>query len=143
MAFDLTSFREGVQESIAENWLAQFTAYLGVLASEGTIEDRRKSLEYQGRILGLEMTRKDDPNAALAVVNITIENGVTHVDSVLEAPAADVQDVVAKPANRRGRPRTKGVLPEPEQAAIMPPEPPLDLTETMLFDLDAMLEQSP
>ena len=76
----LAQSKERLQLRVAETILSDFEEYRLAARADGDPDSIRKLLDMQIRLIGAEAEKKVDPNAGLAVFNISIgTNGVSAV----------------------------------------------------------------
>lgn len=124
MSLDATQKKEAIRKTMLDGLPARIADYLAEVHTNGSIDDKRKALEFQSKVLGLEHDERRDATASLPVFNFVFHNGgmqAVMVPSTPTLPAAQEPetlelDLGLPPVEAPVKP----ALPEP---------PPIDMGE--------------
>lgn len=78
-----------LQTRAARDVLSDYVDYRASVLTDGSVDDKRKLVELQMRLIGAEADKKLDPNANLPTFNFVFHNGI---HASIE-PALQVQDI--------------------------------------------------
>lgn len=96
MASTNDEFRKEVHGALKVGFLGRLARYLEQVEIDGSVEDRRKGLEFEMRVLGLEAEKKQDPYANLPVFNFVFSNGSISATNITPA-AIEVVEALPPP----------------------------------------------
>lgn len=68
----ITQQTQTLQTRVARNLVGDYEEYRAAVLMDGSVEDKRKLVEFSARITNAEIKTPQDPNANLPVFNITI-----------------------------------------------------------------------
>ena len=144
--------KAALQTRAAEDVLGDYKEYRAAALTDGSIDDKRKLVELQMRLIGAEADKKADPNANLPVFNFVFHSGGMQATMQVQPDAAPVEIIDAdtqawSPQDGATPTAQAHVVPFAVQPHVAPevpkivPAPTLDDLEALVDDLDALLSE--
>jgi hypothetical protein len=132
MATDLDSHKELIQQALRNIQFPALIDLAELMARPGvaTVTEHLRFNEWLGKITGVEIDKKVDPNAGLAVFNITFESG--GMEARITPQAKPIEIVEQVPSSQSPNDDITDLL--PDQATPVESPPVID-TFTDLEDL--------
>ena len=140
MATDLDSHKELIQQALRNIQFPALMDLAELMARPGvaTVTEHLRFNEWLGKITGVEIDKKVDPNAGLAVFNITFEGGGMEARITQPKPLEIVEQV---PSSQSTNDDITDLLPASQAEPTAPP--PIDTfadLDDLVLGLDGMFK---